>query len=48
MSVIDLVKMDVVSDNYIIQKFESEHQWELRAGSQLVVNEGQEAIFVKG
>ena len=48
MAIIDLVKMDVASDNYIVQKFESEHQWELRAGTQLVVNEGQEAIFVKG
>ena len=48
MAIIDLVKIDVVSDNYIVQKFESEHQWELCAGTQLVVNEGQEAIFVKG
>ena len=48
MSVIDLVKIDVTSDNYIVQKFESEHQWELRCGSQLIVNEGQEAILEKG
>lgn len=48
MAIIDLVKIDVVSDNFIVQKFESEHQWELCAGTQLVVNEGQEAIFVKG
>ena len=48
MAVIDLVKADVASDNFIVQKFNSENQWELRLGSQLVVNEGQEAIFVKG
>ena len=48
MAVLDLVKIDVASDNFIVQKFNSENQWELRLGSQLVVNEGQEAIFVKG
>lgn len=48
MAVIDLVKIDVESDSFIVQKFNSEHQWELRAGTQLVVNEGQEAIFMKG
>lgn len=48
MAVIDLVKIDVPSDNFIVQKFDSENQWELRLGTQLVVNEGQEAIFVKG
>ena len=48
MAIIDLVKLDVSSDNFVVQKFESEHQWELQAGTQLVVNEGQEVIFVKG
>jgi len=48
MAILDLVKLDVISDNFIVQKFCSEHEWELRLGSQLVVNEGQEAIFLKG
>lgn len=48
MAIIDVVKLDVPSDNYIVQKFDSGKQWELALGSQLVVNEGQEAIFVKG
>jgi membrane protease subunit (stomatin/prohibitin family) len=48
MAVLDLVKWDVPSDDFIVHKFMSENQYELRLGSQLVVNEGQEAIFVKG
>ncbi len=48
MAIIDVVKIDVPSDEYIVQKFDSGKQWELALGSQLVVNEGQEAIFVKG
>jgi len=48
MAVIDLVKLDAYSDDFIVQKFLSEHEWELRLGSQLVVNPSQEAIFVKG
>ncbi len=48
MAIIDVVKLDVPSDDYIVQKFDSGKQWELALGSQLVVNEGQEAIFVKG
>lgn len=48
MAIVDLVKMDVASDDFVVQKFNSEQQWELRLGSQLVVNEGQEAILVKG
>ena len=47
-AVVDLVKSDTFSDNEIVKKFQSEHQWELRLGSQLIVNEGQEAVFVKG
>ena len=47
MAIIDVVKLDVPSDDYIVQKFESQKQWELALGSQLIVNEGQEAIFVK-
>lgn len=48
MAILDIVKLDVASDDFIVQKFNSEKQWELDLGSQLVVNEGQEAIFVKG
>lgn len=48
MALIDIVKMDQFSDDFVVEKFMSEHQWELRSGSQLIVNEGQEAIFVKG
>lgn len=48
MAILDIVKLDVASDDFIVQKFNSEKQWELSLGSQLVVNEGQEAIFVKG
>ena len=45
---LDVVKLDMPSDDYIVQKFMSENKWELKLGSQLVVNESQEAIFVKG
>ena len=48
MAALEVVKLDVMSDDFIVQKYDSENQWELRLGSQLVVNEGQEAIFVKG
>ena len=47
MAIVDVVKIDVPSDDYIVQKFYSGKQWELALGSQLAVNEGQEAIFVK-
>ena len=47
MAIVDVVKIDVPSDDYIVQKFDSGKQWELALGSQLAVNEGQEAIFVK-
>ena len=48
MAILDLVKLDVASDDFIVQKFMSENQWELRLGAQLVVTEGQEAMFLKG
>ena len=48
MAILDIVKLDVASDDFIVQKFMSEHQWELRIGTQLIVNEGQEAMFLKG
>ena len=48
MAVVEVVKTDVPSDDFIVKKFESDKPWELALGSQLVVNEGQEAIFVKG
>ena len=48
MAILDIVKLDVLTDDFIVQKFHSEKQWELALGSQIVVNEGQEALFVKG
>ena len=48
MAILDIVKLDVASDEFIVQKFMSENQWELRFGTQLIVNEGQEAMFLKG
>lgn len=48
MAIIDIVKLDAVSDDFIVEKFMSEREWELRLGSQLIVNPSQEAIFVKG
>lgn len=48
MALIDLVKCDAVSDQVIVEKFCSEHVDELRIGTQLVVNQSQEAILVKG
>lgn len=48
MALIDLVKLDAVSDDFIVEKFRSEHTDELRIGTQMVVNPSQEAILVKG
>jgi len=44
MDIADRIKFDPASDDIIIQKFPSE---ELRLGSQLIVNQSQEALFVK-
>jgi membrane protease subunit (stomatin/prohibitin family) len=44
MAIVDRVKYDAGSDEEIVWKFPSE---ELRLGTQLVVNESQEALFVK-
>ena len=48
MALIDLVKCDAMSDEVIVEKFCSEHVDELRIGTQMVVNQSQEAILVKG
>jgi len=45
MAVIDRIKFDSPSDDIIVWKFPSE---ELHLGSQLIVNQSQEALFVKG
>ena len=48
MAIIDLVKFTAPSDESIVEKFISEHEDELRIGTQIVVNQSQEAILVKG
>lgn len=45
MAIIDRIKFDSPSDDILVWKFHSE---ELRLGSQLIVNQSQEALFVKG
>ena len=45
MALIDVVKYTPHDDTEIVSKFHSE---DLRLGTQLIVNEGQEAIFIKG
>jgi len=45
MSLIDRVKFDSPKDEVLIWKFPSE---ELRIGSQVIVNQSQEAVFVRG
>lgn len=45
MALIDRVKFDAPRDDILVWKFPSE---ELALGSQLIVNQSQEAIFVKG
>ena len=45
MAIIDVVKYTPEDDNSFVWKFPSE---DLRLGTQVVVNEGQEAIFFKG
>lgn len=45
MAIIDRIKFDSPSDDVLVWKFPSE---ELRLGSQLIVNQSQEALFVKG
>ena len=45
MALIDRVKCDLSLDDILVWKFPSE---ELRLGSQLIVNQSQEAVFVKG
>ena len=45
MAIIDRIKFDAPSDDILVWKFPSE---ELRLGSQLIVNQSQEALFLKG
>lgn len=45
MATIDRIKYDSPSDDVLVWKFPSEN---LRLGAQLIVNESQEALFVKG
>lgn len=45
MAFIDRIKYDAPADNILVWKFPSE---DLRLGAQLIVNESQEALFVKG
>ena len=44
MALIDRIKHDAIDDSFIVWKYPSEN---LKLGSQLVVNQSQEAIFVK-
>jgi len=44
MAALDRIKFDATSDDILVWKYPSE---ELRLGSQLIVNQAQEAIFVK-
>lgn len=48
MAIIDVVKSSALSDSVLVEKFCGERPFELRLGSQLIVNQSQEAIFVKG
>jgi membrane protease subunit (stomatin/prohibitin family) len=45
MTLVDRIKFDSPSDTLLVWKFPSE---ELRLGSQLIVNQSQEALFLKG
>lgn len=45
MALIDVVKYEAADDSVFVWKFPSE---DLKVGSQLIVNEGQNAVFVKG
>ena len=45
MATLDRVKYDSTSDEVLVFKFPSE---DLKLGSQLIVNQSQEAVFVKG
>ncbi len=45
MALIDRIKFDALSDDLLVWKFPSE---ELKLGTQLIVNESQEAVFYKG
>ena len=44
----EIVKCNASSDQFFVEKYQSAIEGQIGFGSQLVVNEGQEAIFVKG
>ena len=49
MAVLDRLKFDAPSNDWFVSKFESERgDDQIRIGSQLVVNQSQEAVFFKG
>jgi len=45
MALIDRIKFDAPSDDLLVWKFPRE---ELKLGSQLIINQSQEALFLKG
>ena len=45
MALIDIIKYDAPDDTSFVWKYPSE---DLKIGSQVIVNQGQEVIFVKG
>ena len=45
MSIVDRIKWDMLSDDILVWKFPSD---QIKAGSQLIVAEGQEAVFFRG
>ena len=44
----EIIKCDALSDEYFVEKYISDIPGQIDFGSQLIVNEGQEALFVKG
>ena len=44
----EIIKCDALSDEYFVEKYISDVPGQIDFGSQLIVNEGQEALFVKG
>ena len=45
MALVDIIKNETPSDNFFVWKYSNE---EIKISSQLIVGEGQQAIFVKG
>ena len=44
----EIIKCDTASDCFFVEKYQSAVPGQIDFGSQLIVNEGQEALFVKG